>query len=287
METTKQKLTPAETEALALYLFTFSRAYYACTRKKLETVDQIIDVIEAGEFTFENVFFEHIEECLWCNSDNEDEAIFWEDNMEMFDYQNYFPEKKRVDDGAWIKIRTEKGFEIHWANTAVRKRRFQEEIETAYKKSISLVKRELSGLNDISKKVEEIETHALKAKKLKYERLISELRVRDAIELKPYEVRIKRTKSTTEYFYPYQYELVDDIEQFATAYAENVTGVSTKKLYRSNNEDAIFYMTSRGISRKTAEMMAALKESYFVVNMEEAMTEYNRQWNASVKIVEV
>ena len=109
-----------------------------------------------------------------------------------------------------------------------------------------------------------------------------ELAVRMLIELKPYEIKISRTKSQIEYYLPYQYEIVDNIEMYSNAYIATTTGLSIKSLYTSENNDAVFYLRSRGISERTARIMAAFKQTYFKVNMDEAINEYNKSFTITL-----
>ena len=280
-------LTKEQTESLVLYLQCFKSAYRFATGKDLKTVEQIIDLILEGKFTFDDVFDTYLDTCLNFKLDNK-EGEFFDMNMEMFMCENYFPPKeKQVNEGAWIKIRTENGFEVHYAKKTNRKRRFNEEYEKIYDKLTCSFKQTIKGLSDFNntKKVEEVLSPTKKEKQKKLRDILSELIIREIIGIKPYEIKINRTKSKTEYFLPYQYEIIDDVEEFSNAYVAEVPGVSVKRLFTSENKDIVFYLTSRGISKKTAEMLASLKQTYFKVNMEEAMKAYNDYFKACVKIV--
>lgn len=284
MEQNKTELTQKELEAISLCLFCFKSAYYLQTHKKLTTVDQIIDVINEGTFTFEDVFSSYLDSCF--KELDEDESLYWEKNMERFDLETYFPKKSKLPEGgSWVKIRTAVGFEVHFAKETSRKRRFNEEYSLVLKQAAYQAKR----LADLLEKFN-TESPSVKKASAKLDSLMekkNELAVRIAIDLPIYEVKIQRTKSKLEFLLPCQYEIIDDINQFAEAYINEVAGVNVKRLYSSDNKDAIFYMTSRGISKKNAEMMAALKQTYFTVDLYEALSVYNEQFRQSVKIVEV
>lgn len=280
-------LTKEQIEYLAQYLFLFKKAYLLHFSKELKTVDEIIDVIKKGDFTFDDVFMIYVDKCFQ-NNDSQEAEYFWEDNMSLFDAENYFPKSnKRIEAGAWIKIRTENGFEVHFAKRSNRKRRFNEEFEkvsSQLERSLRNVTNKLSDVNG-TMKVDEILSPKVKSKHALLERQMNELKVRMLLELKPYEVRIQRTKSKVEYYLPSQYEIVENIEEFSDAYIASVPGVNIKTLYTSQNADAIFYLTSRGISRKVAEMLAALKQTYFKVDMVTAMNSFNEMLRQRVKFV--
>jgi len=275
-------------EYLKLYLTVFAKAFRFVTSKKLETLDQLIDAIQKDKITFDDVFGEFVERCFKTNFGTDDEERFWDDNMKMFDRENYFPDNnKQLGEGAWIKIRTENGFEIHYAKKANRKRRYEEEYQALSKKIMKLYKKDIVDLEDTElnvQKMEEILSPANEIKKEKLKQQHLELGVRIILNSLPvYEVKIMRTKSVAEYYLPYQYEIVDNIEEFSDAYINSVPGVKIKSLYTSQNKDAIFYLQSRGIRKEVAQMMAALKQTYFTVNMEVAITEYGKIFNKQVK----
>ena len=280
----KSELTKEETEYLIQYFSCVKKAYYIQFHKELETVEQIVAVIKSGEFTFEDVFATYLDG-RFDLLDREAEH-YLEDNMQMFECENFFPNKdKRVDDGAWIKIRTENGFEVHYAKVSHRKRRFEEEHIAVQKQLMNFMNKQLKDIQDQTKKVEEVSTPKAKAKQNALKDKLLELEVMSVIAIKPYEVKIMRTKSVAEYYLPYQYEVVKDIDEFSNGYIQNLPGISSKSLYSSQNKDAVFYLQSRGITKKVAEMMAALKQTYFKVNMIEAMDAYNTFLRKNVKFV--
>lgn len=271
------------------YITVFAHAYRMQTHKKITTVEQLFTLMESKDFTFEDVFMVYVEKCMDANADRGDER-FWEENIELFGYENYYPTKdKIVNEGAWIKIRTENGFEVHWTKKANRKRRYNEEYDAACKSLIRLTKGQINELSDTSneKTVAEIITDKVKSKRTALERKISELSMRVVLQLPVYEVKIQRTKSTAEYYLPTQYTIVDDINEFADAYTSGVDGVAVKTLFTSQNKDAVFYMQSRGISKKIAEMLAALKQTYFIINMREAISAYNTNLRKRIRFVTV
>lgn len=286
----EQKYTDKQLEAAGYFMQAFSKAYYLQMHVKLTTVQQIIDVIKAGTFTFEDVFNTHLDSALKYSLDYEDN-VFLDDHMERFDVENYFPyrNKQLPDGGAWIKVQTATGFEVHFAKTTNRKRRYEEEMRTLNQR-FGILKRQMESyiekLKDNTEKVDNPYSKKLDTKFHNLKNKLIEITIRHYIDLPLYEVRIQRTKSKVEYLLPYQYEIISDIDEFADGYINDLPGIHTKKLYSSNNKDAVFYLTSRGISKRNAEMMATLKQTYFIVNMEEAITAYNKMWKESVVIVE-
>jgi len=216
---------------------------------------------------------------------NENEH-YWDDHMEMFDYENYFPREKKVNDGCWIKIRTKNGYEVHYAKQSIRKRRFNEELSLALKKLNRTISKTTNNLKSDISEIKKIGNLAFQNKtksdtknteKLNYLKdKVSMLSVYLEIGLKPYEVFINRNKSKKEYYMPYQYELVDDIEDLSNACISKLTGVNIKAISNTVNEEAVFYLRSRGISEAMAILMASLKQSYFTVNTDDMITEYNK-----------
>jgi len=286
MKETEQKISKEKIEWVKTYLAVFAKMYKLQTSKTLTSVDQIIKLISSGEFTFDDVFETFLCQCLDTNA-SKTEQIFWEDNMSLFYVENYFPnDNKNVGEGAWIKIRTENGFEVHYAKKANRKRRYNEEYEAAQKKYAKLLKVTIAELEDMTIPYSEKKTDEKESKIKKTERQMYEAGVRMALLLPVYEVKIMRTKTVAEYYLPTQYELVTDIDEFSDAYINQIPGVNIKSLYSAANKDAVFYLQSRGISKKVAEMMAALKQTYFKVNMEEAINAYNDFLRKHVQIVE-
>jgi hypothetical protein len=240
--------------------------YYLKFSEKLVNAEQLIYAVEREEFSFEeDIWGGYLDEVL--DGMEEIHAEYFDNNIQKFDCEIYFPNENKLlpEGGGWIKIRTETGFEVHFARKAVRLRRWTELIE----RELRSTKRNLKtkNLENASKFLNDS---------------TPELMIRNRISLQPYEVYIYKTKSQKAYLMPDEYELVDDIDQFAEAYMNSITGVRTKGLYTSQNKDAVFYLQSRGIPKKVAEVMASLKQMYFTVNMEEALEEYNKQWKDAI-----
>ena len=286
MPTFKEVLKPQDLETLRLILKVYGETYIYLNHKKISTLEQLLDICTSGEITFEDIFLAHVDK-MFQNDIGGTADYYWEDHMEVFDVENYFPSVvgKEVGNGQWIKIRTPVGYEIHYARVARRKHRYVEEYNKVSNKLTSLLKKELTELQNSIKQEEK--TVGLSKVKKDVQKSLSdkklELQVRHLIGIPVYEVRIQRSKSRVEYYLPYQYEIVQDVEEITQYYLNKVTGVSIKSIYTAENYDKIHYLMSRGINRRTAEIMATLNQSYFIVNMQEAMGEYNKQFSLSLK----
>jgi len=248
IETLKEILKSDGLKAYATY-------YILHTGKRLETIEDLIDAILDDEFTWEDVFYERMNH-LGMDYDTE---RYWEDNMEKFSFENYFAtDEKSVGDGHWIKVRTEKGYEVHWAKRSVRKPRFMEKLEA------------------INRKMRNPKITAEGMKPMLAE--IDEIKMRHLIGMRPYEVYYYRTRTQKRYLLPYQYELAN-IDDHVSYIMDNVPTVKVRKLFTAKNNDQIFYLRSRGIPENLAIVMSNLKQCYFVVDMEESIKLYNEHTN--------
>jgi hypothetical protein len=247
------------------------------TGKKLEKFEDLLKEVLNGTFTMEDMFYIHMEHKMRVGSK---ESETWDDNMEMFEYQNYFPGNKNVGEGTWIKIRIKNGYEVHYAKKAKRKRRFNEEIAKKFKRMTSLTKSSIHVLKSGEKSV----VNDLKIKILQAE--INIMYVYFAIDMKLYEVAIKRTKTKTEYYLPYQYEIVEDLDELTAAVMDSVPGVTVRTRPQGDIEDKVFYLRTRGIPEDLARLMAGLNQTYFMVDIEKMIGIYNKAWRSSVTLKE-
>lgn len=231
----------------------FKLFYLLQTGNRLETQNQLIEGIKEGTFTLEDLFLEYINHLDFTEDQNE----YWGENIEKFDFNVYFPkENKKVGEGAWIKVYTDSGYEVHWANKSKRK----DYISREYKKTSN--KRLLRELNK--------EKVALHLNKLK------ELEIRLKIGLEPYEVYYYRTKTQKQHLTTDKYEyLGDDIERIINYIMNRVSTVKVRSLFSSSNKDQIFYLRSRGIPKQLAMLMSNLKQCYFKVDLKETVELYN------------
>lgn len=250
------------------------RAYYNINGKVIKTLEELIFLIESDEITMEDVFIDYIDRILKQLTYNHE--ICWDDNMDMFGVENFFPNmyNKSVGDGSWIKIRNKDGYEIHFAKKSKRKTRYSELIQGCGEKI-----NKLNTCNYASNKIKDVlaKMESLRELQLCYGILL-------AINIPVYEVVIKRTKSKSEYYTPYQYEIVSDVSEITDYYLSKIDCVNMVSFLDSDNEDKIFYLTSRGISREVAVIMASLNQSYFVVNINKALDKFNKQIKDSLII---
>lgn len=245
---------------------------------KLTSLTQILDLYEAGGWTEEDMFSEYLNHLHWSLEDE----YFWEDNMEMFMYDNYFSGSKSLPEGgSWIKVRTEKGFELHFAKVSTRKRRWEELMEVAGKKYLVKMKGHIKGYNktEISSfDLDKDKKQTKKIEQLEFEYKV--YRIRNSIKMSPYEIRIKTSKTVTKYLLPYQYELIDGVDLYIKAYMEKTPGLKFKVLYSSIDDDKIFYLRTRGIPKEQAEIMCSLNSGYFIIDMNVMIDEYNKSFNS-------
>lgn len=248
------------TEQLNKYKSSLNLPFYLRTGEKLNDISQISEQINLGKFFTEDIWGMYLDVCL--KNLNDSTNTYFDYNIDRFMFDIYFPQGDKLlpDGGAWIKVRTKNGFEVHFAKKSNRKKRWGELIERELRKT----NRSLNKRDDEKAKVSLTN--------------LDELMIRSGISLRPYEVYIYKTKTSKTFLYTNEYEVVQDIEIYSKAYMDSIAGVYVKKFYSSVNNDAVFYLQSRGISKKTAQVMAALKQMYFIVDMGEALMAYNTQW---------
>ncbi len=254
----------------------YSRLYWLNTGKKLADTT----IAEAmKEFDFNDMFYEYINQVSkgW----TEEQSVFWDDNMAMFDVENYFvPDEKIIGESTWIKVKTPQGYELHLAKRSVRKRRWEEIItellNQATRLNIQHRKRLDAGILDNSK---------LEAKHEILTTKMNEAYIRKSIGIAPYEVKIRRTKTTYEYLLPYQYEIMD-VEETVEHFVNGIKQITIKSFFNSDNKDKIFYLRTRGIPEKIAIVLSSLKDCYFKVDIASMWQEYNQQISDSFQIIE-
>lgn len=262
--------TLTDEQVLTIYL-KYSWLYKRHTGKNLSDTS----ISEAmKEFTFDDMFMEYVNQVSrdW----NEKENIYWDDNMDKFDGENYFvPESKIIGESTWVKIRTENGYELHLAKRSLRKRRWDELILVQLKKLTSINKQITKRLNagildnsKLSSKSDEIENNLL------------ELKIRKSIFVTPYEIKIRRTKTVYEYLLPYQYEIMD-VEETVDYFIEGIKQITIKSFFNSDNKEKIFYLRTRGIPEKIAIVLSSLKDCYFKVDLKSMNEEYHKQLQES------
>lgn len=242
----------------------YAKMYLIVKSKKVSTPEELIDLILDSSFTMEDMFderFNHIDL-------SEDEEDFWLDNLDRFEFKNYFPHGTHdVGQGSWIKVRTENGFAIRFAKKSTRKLRFEELYISEMNKAMKRMK---TMEFDPDREDEASDT-------------IKEYAIRMKIGMRPYEVWYWRTKTRKTYLMPYEYELVSDIDEYIQYVSQNVPHLKVHPIYDGNNSDKIHYIMSRGIPRKVATIMAGIGECYFTFNMEKGMEQFNKEWSEGLK----
>lgn len=195
------------------------------------------------EFTEEDKFYKHLDIYY---SDKEFLDFF----PDVISYDNIVTEKK-LTKGEWIKIKTDDGYEVHYATPfKIRDKYFlQRRIDSNFKKIEKLTK--IGNTKEIQR---------LESEKIFFESCIF-------LDLKPYFVSIKRN-GKNEYLLPYQYEFSNGIEVYQECI--NVKGITYKTHYKNNQDkEKIFYLQQRGISKEVAIILSKLKDTYFIINLKE------------------
>jgi len=251
------------------------------TGKKLETLEQVVDAISSGLITPRDLFEESMNALKWVRTKEDGSSCYeledyWLDNIDLFDYDTFFPpvEKQVNNGGAWVKIKTENGYQIHLARKATRKHNFNEEVMSSFKSILRGVKK-----SDSSEK-------GKAALKLKEEASIRR-QVFRLIGRQPYELWYWRTKTQKAYVSPSEYEMIDINEYIDYVQDKTLNGVLTvRSLFTSNNKEKVFYLKSRGISEDVAKIFANLHQCYFDMNITKGLEIYNKSISKRIKLVE-
>ena len=231
----------------------FKWLYRLKTGEGLKTFDQLVEALESKLITPQDIFEEKFNQLEL----TEEEEDYWLSNLELFDYENYFPseEKQAKPGGIWIKVRTEKGFQIHLAKKATRKLNFFKESKDALESLIKAIE---------GKK----ESSVLKAKNQNS----LKRQVQLAVGLQPYELWYWKTKTQKAYVTPFEYDVVDIQEFIDHVQDKSLKGVLTvRSLFTSENKDKVLYLQQRGISQELARIFANLSQCYFDVNVVKGM----------------
>lgn len=260
------KVREQDLEKLKLFINQFAKYYRMSTGKTLTSIEELMELIESGEYTLEDIFYEKINEINF----SEEESIHWEDNMEKFSYENFFPHSKEVDGNSiWIKIRTDSGYEVHLAKRSLRKHRWNEiaankrlELElcvTRLKKALGRKYKTIKDLDSLARKQPKFE-------KLRDDYLTACIYFKIGVPL--HEVFIRRTKSKKEYYLPHEYEVIEDVNEYIDYYLKKVPGVKFYPIIIGENDDKIFYMQSRGIPKEVAIVMCNLRNTYIKIDLD-------------------
>ncbi len=219
----------------------------------------------------EEDYAEMLEDNFRLNSDeyNDLDEPFWA-------YENFYPNNeygnKDVGDGAWIKVKSDIGYNVYWAKRTKKqfnKTNIQRKIEKQGKQADKLLV--VAGKTiDYKKAMEIIEKGSSKIEGNK--ELVTELMRAEMLEqmdLQPYCVKYRVSKSKWNVVMPCDYEIVDDIERYVTTIGSmgKTEAVTYKTIFTSVDNSVVFYLQSRGISRDMAVMMSKLKDCYFICNV--------------------
>lgn len=188
--------------------------------------------------------------------DRSEEGIkFFDDNMDFLSLENFFPELygKEIS-SEWIQVPSEKGYNIHLAKRCNRRNRLQQ-----LKKKVDSFKR----VENLSvSKIEEM----LAA--------MNEWRQHYFLLHFPYQpkwVKVSTSKTGVRYFLPTDYRIIDSPELYLKC--DRVKSVKVINHFDSDDKDHIFYLRTRGLSKKQAILLSKLKDVHLEVNVGLAMQE--------------
>lgn len=244
----------------------FIDRYMLYTKNKIDfsSLTDVLKVFNDPNYTLEDFFYDRLD---FINM-TEEESVYWENNMEKFSYDNFFVSEKDVESGSWIKIRTKNGYELHYAKKSKRKIRHNEKIEYF----LSEINKEINVKNNTNeKKINELLSNAI------------EHSIYSKIGLSYYEIFYKNSKTTKKYLLPYEYEIID-IEEHLGHLLNNIPNVELIEIYSSQNENEIFYLMSRGLTKIHAALLSNIKNCYISVNIEKSISDYNKLLKKLVKI---
>jgi hypothetical protein len=191
-------------------------------------------------------------------------------------YENFFPNNeysnKSVEGGAWIKVKTEHGYNVYYAKRT--KKQFNKtNIQRKFNKQTKQVEKLLNTAQMTMDNKEALATLDKGQAKIDDNNSLSlELMRAEMLEqlgLEPYCVKYRVSKSKWKTATPIEYELVNDIEAYVQVVTEmgKSEAVTYKTIFSAVDEDVIFYLQSRGISRDSAIMLSKLKDCYFICNV--------------------
>ncbi len=226
--------------------FTFKLKEWAesQTYKFSKTDEKLLaKAVEVGLINKEDLYLEYL------NSIEDESDIL---DTEPFYAESYFPELigKNIGEGAWIRIPTEKGFNVYFAKPS------RVKIDFARKeRELSIRLNRLDRPDITLKQIEETKTLLEQVNFLSIQRTIG---------IDPYYVTYRKTKTKKVSVLPHEYDMVNDIDTYTSAVSEHI---KLKLYYTADLEDKIFYLQTRGISRATATRMVASGQGYFEVNL--------------------
>lgn len=219
----------------------------------VNNITYITNMTEELRDKLESAFCNGLDEYFGQTFEQEEELDLNVYNIDNFIYSHT---KKSVGAGAWVKVKTDIGYNVYYAKPV------------APKTDIFSLRREMSKLTPYAS--DDKKTLDLKKKKMDSITYRYDLMMFSGhIGIQPYYIQIKVAKNKYNYLLPTQYELASDVELYQNVIlAEGKDmGVTFKEIYKSNDENIIHYIMSRGIPKDEAIMMAKLKEIYFIVDV--------------------
>lgn len=210
--------------------------------------------------------FMHLLDCEFRFSESSDELdkLIAEDVINLKDFA--YLDKDPGESGAWIKIKTQRGIELHWARRA---------------------KKKIDYLNEINRLLRSNTDNYTSAQLGNMLSRITYLKVLQVLDASPVFVKYQRTKTQERFLTPTQYEIVDDIDFYIDAVL-STKGNPRVKLHTAwdeRNRDQVFYLQSRGISRERAQLMASMERCWIAIDLVGITEDYNEELKQRIKIV--
>lgn len=226
---------------------------------KIKIVHPIVALLNAGKMSeyVEMNFYEWLDEeyPFGDSMGDEIEDLINEGKINLTDFA--YLDKDPGESGAWIKIRTERGFELHFAKRARKKIDYLNDFHKLARK-----RTEGKDSQDLEKMMKEMVYLGFLTR----------------IDASPVFVRYQRTKSQEKYLRPSEYELVDDIDFYIDTFLSLKTkNIKMHTIWNERNQDQVFYLQSRGISKERAQLMASMERCWFEVDIIGCCDEYNEQ----------
>jgi len=215
---------------------------------------------EVDENIFDEIeehFFDYFD--LTTNHDDFDDDTF----EKYVQVQNFFPHLvgKDVGSGSWVKVKTDIGYNVYWAK------------KSSKRLSVEMLQRKLNGMTKNNKN-DNLEI--LKGKIEELKGVKKEIDLFSYLLTLPFEiqsVKILKGKNNFDYILPSDFEMVEDVTIYTDAILDGMNGsaVKTKEHFTSADEDKVFYLQSRGISKEIAVMMVKLQHCHFILDSQKLL----------------
>jgi hypothetical protein len=184
----------------------------------------------------------------------DNDNLFLDEFPEICSFDNVETEEKIETNGSWIMREIENGLSVHFAKKVKIDDYFLDR----------LIKKNNNKISKVKDKTIENKLLAENAFYLTCQQL----------SIKPYFVKIQKTATTFEYILPYQYKLCKDVDIYVDLVLNKNKHIKTKNLFKNLDENVIFYLQSRGISKERAIIMSKLKNISFYVNITNMIKEH-------------